>query len=335
MVALADSLRGDYAGALARLETALEIDPNLAFLHLARSHPARFSGDIELCREASVAAVDRAPLDPFILYFAAINISEIPGEEFRAIEWLRRAMSLLPEGFDPAVRLGELYSVLYRPETAQTFFEDVLGRMPAGNLEEHGHASPRAWDGLALARLALADFDGARRAAEQAIEGGGADPPIVAHKNLAWARLGLDDRAGAVAAADEAARRAQTHLNLNPNDFEYLEGLGEILASKGDLAGAERTLRRAREINPGSHVVLEELAQVLACAGHENEALALIEELERRFPKAPGTLAARWVVLEVLGRPEAAEARREAEAASITLTGWLVLYGRLAEMARG
>lgn len=92
------------------------------------------------------------------------------------------------------------------------------------------------------------------------------------------------------AGAREAAERG---LALAPRDLQFLMLLGAAEAEARDLAAAEKTFRRAIEIQPLAFAAYDNLGQVLWLMGRQDEAMAVyrkraeVEGLPLAPPKAP------------------------------------------------
>ena len=116
----------------------------------------------------------------------------------------------------------------------------------------------------------------ARAAAQKAVE---LDPNLAeAHTSLAFAEFwGSLDAAG----ADREFRRA---IELNPNlaraHHWYATFLTQVLRDQDALAQIER----ARQLDPGSKAILADKAVLLYNAGHEEEALALLKQMQASDP---------------------------------------------------
>jgi len=79
-------------------------------------------------------------------------------------------------------------------------------------------------------------------------------------------------------------------------------GLANQLYARGDLNGAEATLRRTAEKHPGSVVVLNNLAQTLSDQGRNIEALAAIDRAGNPEPRFAAAVAeTRALILQRIG----------------------------------
>jgi len=126
-----------------------------------------------------------------------------------------------------------------------------------------------------------------------------------------------------------AERQALSYLDINPNDYQYWSGLGEIRMAKGDFAGAEEALLRAQGINPANHLVQSDLARNLALQGRAAEATQIAEDLYRRFPESAAIAYTRYIVQDLLGDERAYKAREAAEQRGFHGDGWTQVYRRL------
>ncbi|NNF08580.1 MAG: protein kinase [Candidatus Eisenbacteria bacterium] len=323
VLALCESLQGEYERAKERVSQAIAGDPNLAFAHLVRAHASGFSGDLEACREASVAAVSRDPLDPFILHFASLLISEVPGEHERAIEWVQRSARLAPDYFGSAAKLGDIYMLAMQSQKAATAFEHALARMPAG--ETGGHNMAMAWDGLAWAQIGLSKFAEAKRSAELALDAGGKGAPVVAHKNLTFALLALDDPTGAKKAGEIAAAEALSYLQINPLDPQYWFGLGEIYLGHGKFEEGAEAFEKAVSIST-SHISLGGLARIHALLGNQERAESYVKLLSDQFPLSPQTPFSNYVVADLLDLPGKSAHLRQARSLGFDSEGWITVF---------
>jgi Flp pilus assembly protein TadD len=77
---------------------------------------------------------------------------------------------------------------------------------------------------------------------------------------------------------DDAAREFRRVLQEDPNDLESHAGLGQILARKGDWAGAEDALHKATASIESKYTSWHNLAYVLERRGRLDEAIAALDE---------------------------------------------------------
>lgn len=115
---------------------------------------------------------------------------------------------------------------------------------------------------------------------------------------------------GAVAALERtgnaaAARTAYSRfLERWPDNVHAAIGLANVHYSLGALAEAERVLRDAARRDPGSVIVLNNLAQTLSDQGKNEEALPLIERAAAAGgPFAPAVRETRATILKRLKKP--------------------------------
>lgn len=101
-----------------------------------------------------------------------------------------------------------------------------------------------------------------------------------------------------------AASAYATFLERWPEDIGASVGLANAHYALGELAQAEAALRRALALDPGSVVVLNNLAQTLSDAGRSEEALELIERAARisAGAHAQAVGATRELILQRLGK---------------------------------
>ncbi|MFZ5790243.1 MAG: tetratricopeptide repeat protein [Pseudomonadota bacterium] len=165
-------------------------------------------------------------------------------------------------------------------------------------------------DPLAGARAAFAAgrFAEALKLAEARLAAtGGADGTALHLKGLALFRLG--DGLGAIAALDQAARRA-------PANPAILGDLGRMHAAQGAFAQAADCFRRALAIDPEALAEREDLGTALCCLERFDEGAAEYEAVLKRAPRRAGTLLRLARVRIQQGRMPEAE-RLAAEAVRI------------------
>ncbi|MGQ0546847.1 MAG: PA2778 family cysteine peptidase, partial [Betaproteobacteria bacterium] len=108
------------------------------------------------------------------------------------------------------------------------------------------------------------------------------------------------ERAGGTAAARQAYA---AFLERWPANVGAAIGLANTLHAAGELAEAERVLREAERRDPGSAIVLNNLAQTLSDQGRDEEALPFIERAAAAGgPHAAAIEETRRTILERLAR---------------------------------
>jgi serine/threonine-protein kinase len=209
-----------------------------------------------------------------------------PGEAWAlAGECAERALALDPEAAEAYVSLA--WTTVFRdwdwPE-ARRLFDRALALRPTA-------AFPRLW--LGLLRLALGDAGAARGSLAQARE---RDPlSALLFLVLALERIVANDHETALSLGRDAVR-------LRPEHFVSHWVLAMALSASGRSAQARTAQRRALGLSDGGPVMKAVMASMLARAGDEGGARALLDELDRAtgFPSA----YARGAVLVALGDRE-------------------------------
>ena len=123
------------------------------------------------------------------------------------------------------------------------------------------------------------------------------------YPNSAWGYLGqaLAIRVGLsqrwIEGDEMAARKRMYHLarrgvELDPNNFMAYHALGRVLMFNRDVEAATGAFRRAVELNPSSSLATNGLADSLVYIGKTDEALELLEGVERIDPLY--NFALRW-----------------------------------------
>jgi tetratricopeptide (TPR) repeat protein len=152
------------------------------------------------------------------------------------------------------------------------------------SFEAAARARPR--DAVAQAHLGFALF--ARRDLARAREQ--ADRALALQPDLGEAQV-LKGEIG-MALKDAGAARAgyRAALAAGLDGYELRARLGVAALKAGNLAEAERELRRAADLDPEQDEPLRELQQAFEGAGRHAEALALLEEIARRNPQLEAPL---------------------------------------------
>lgn len=259
----------DRAGALARLEAALFLDPALEFRgelyapeYVAAYHDAlrvalhrrkvacsnAINSAVTAMRENDLArarallgeALRMVPDDPDALYNLAL-VDLRAGDESAALAGFERVLALErgnPEGVTAELKVQALNNaaVVYfgRQEylDAETALDEAVRLVPG---------DAKAWFNLALTRQKLGRADAARQALVRARALAPDDVPTL--RALALAEIERADWVAAVALLVEAVER-------EPADAELRLLLGRAQRGLGNLAGAADTLSRAIDLDP-------------------------------------------------------------------------------------
>jgi tetratricopeptide (TPR) repeat protein len=240
--ALANSYRAQGRGheAIALYREALRRNPNDAAAHLGLGTVLvddRNAAEAEAHLRRAVQMLPRQVT-------AWTNLGScliVLGREQEALEVLGQALKLSPEEPGIWTNLGQAWLSLGNRGSAENAFNAVLKLHPDHAAALHGLAdvhreADRVEEAIPLYERALL-----------------IEPSAASYKGLAQALWERGDVARAVALLRESIAR-------HPRDAENHVRLGTMLASGGDLCGAEAACRAALAIKPGNPPALIELA---------------------------------------------------------------------------
>jgi predicted AlkP superfamily phosphohydrolase/phosphomutase/Tfp pilus assembly protein PilF len=246
---------------------------NLAALHLK-------SQNYTAAQEEVDAALKMAPdYLPALMTQASLYMATKQPE--KALELYKH---LIDTGTnEPGVlsRLADLYEKTGRTDAGIRYFETLRARRPQDGEVELGLG--KLWD-------SKKDVAKAESFYRQAIQKDPASPEPAARLYEILKTRGEEKSLESVAA---------NALALNENSTGHHNLMGLILESKRDLAGSERELRRAVELDPDYAGVLANLGSLLARTGRTQEA---IQVLTRAVDKEPGNYEARMNLGAALGK---------------------------------
>lgn len=335
-VAFSRKLYPDARRILARALTQSPGDPKSlrlrAKIDLAENKPADAVQALDLAAKWSAASGE------FQYQLAIANL--LNKDLNRAVNHLREAVRLEPNGVEPALLLSELEIARGNSSEAIGTLLGVIQRAPqigqakmllarayraTGRLDEAittyaaaaqqfpTNSAPSVQLGLVL--IQKERFPEARQAFERSLQ-------IEPLNRMAFEQLvQLDVRAGDRTAA---SARVEKRIADAPNDTLPWLVKSELLRTSGDTSGSESALRRVLELEPDSQRALVALAQLYITTGRNAEALA---ELARAVEKAPDNVGA----LTMIGmlhseNGKVAEARAAYESAlKHKPDAWLVL----------
>jgi len=314
----------DRAGALARLETALGLDPRLDFRgelyspeFVAAYHDAQrvathrrrvnasnainaavaalAGGDLGEARALLGRALALVPDDPDGVYNLAL-VDLRAGDESAALAGFERVLALErgnPEGVTRELKVQALNNAAVVYFGRQEYLDAETALAEAVRLAP---TDANAWFNLALTRQRLGRADEAYAALQRARALAPADVPTA--RALAIAEIERRNWVAAVALLVEATA-------AQPEDADLALLLGRAQRGLGNLAGAAQSFRRARELDAS------------ASLGVAPVAVRLLAETLRERGDLDGSAAAARELLAL--RPDDAD-------------GWL--YVGLAELAR-
>ena len=262
--------------------TRLKPESGTAWYHLARAYALMKPPQLERAVQAVAKARTRAPKDGKTQLEYAVFQAFCLEQLYRVEDALGVYLQLLP-AFPKAKQLrSRAISCLLD----QGRHADALAVAEAG-LE----AYPRdvwCYHGIETASRALGRKDQADQAREfikQYYERQYRSKPSAYNaNNLAWTYAEGNDK------LDEAWELAQQAVEDQPDEPHWLDTLGWVQFKRGDLGGAIKTLKRVADIDPKANYAHYHLAEVLAAAKQDRDALNAV----RRALSIPKLFEERW-----------------------------------------
>lgn len=279
---LASGGRAELAVPYLERATRLRPQSSVAWYHLARAYAMLKPPKFERAAQAAGQARTRAPKhDKAQLEYAVFQAFCLE-QLYRVDEALEVYIQLLP-AFPKA---KQLRSRTITCLLDQARYADALAVAKAGLA-----AYPRdvwCYHGIETAARAMGHKDEVRRAHEfikQYYERQYRSKPSAYNaNNLAWTYAEGNVK------LDEAWKLAQKAVEDQPDEPHWLDTLGWVQFKRGDLAGAIKTLKRVAESDPQANYAHYHLAEVLAAAKRDREALAAV----RRALTIPKLFEERW-----------------------------------------
>jgi Flp pilus assembly protein TadD len=187
------------------------------------------------------------------------------------------------------------------------------------------------WNEALIEGLALGKERQTLEAAAEKIKIGLQQSPQSAGGYLALS--GVLERLGRM---DEAVAAARTAAQLDSQDPQVLRHLGLLLGQTGQAGEAERLLRKAIDLSPGSADLYVVLSHVLQRQQRLDGAIVAAKAAVERDPSAPNALTHCAALLDAKDDPQSAErlARRAIARAPDTVNAHNVLSRALAKQNR-
>lgn len=257
------------------LSAALEKDPYNAMAYGYRACVRRILGDKEGAFDDLRRAQSLYPANGYFRRIMAEWLREDKEVE-GAIAAVATALLLEPWDWNSWELLGELRHGQQRHQEAERAYRTVLRLKP-------GH--PGASTNLASILAFLGQPDAARRTLAQGAPVGSGPAAMT------WSAIGTGEEGKQrFAEAERAYRKA---LELDPELYEALNGLGNTLLATGRHQEAEASLRKAVQLKPGRGAAWVNLGILLKQRGDRTGA----EEAFQKATAAEPSLAPAWFAL--------------------------------------
>jgi len=189
------------------------------------------------------------------------------GKLDQALAALNRAGRVKPDYLIAFLDRGDVYMLQGKPQQAIGEYQKVLKVAP-----RYAYAYLK----LGMTEQGQGQWGRAEAAYRQAIQH---DPDLaLAYNNLAW--LAAERKIS----ASEAPDWAKKATSLKPDNAQFLDTLGWLYRSQGDLAKASATLEKAANMKPPQPEIMLHLAQVHLEQGKRKQARELVDKTLRIKP---------------------------------------------------
>jgi len=275
----------------ASLRRAIETRPEWAQAHFLLGSTLLLQGD----RAGARAEVSRAlELDADLVEAQRVlaRIHASLGDHALAVETGRQVLRRNPG--DVGMRILVAQSLLRQEKLEEALAE--LEAIPEENRGAEAH--------YALGRLfsKKRDWEAARRHLTAAYD------PDSPQFEVLQALLDLDVREGRL---EESAARIESAQQTRPDDSKLNRLKGEVLLYSGKTVEAERSFRRAIELDPNDLSGYQNLARYLAITGRPSEVLTTYEEALKQNPESAPLHMVTGSLYELQSRKQEAMARYE------------------------
>jgi tetratricopeptide (TPR) repeat protein len=291
---LAENRLDEAAGAY---EQARMLNPNLASAHAGLGQIAFLRGDIDAAESHFKVAL-RADENDVQAVTGLGNVAGARGDSARALQMLTQAAELAPN--DPMIQASYAQAMLDQgmPDFAARALDNALAAKPDYPLALLLRADLHVHKG---------DFAAAQSIFASLLARG---------EHVARAHAGLGDIARAQARHDAAVAEYDAALRAQPGLHHAAIRRADALARGGHVSDAIDALRAHIAAYPDAVRAYTGLASLLSQAKRGDEALAVWETAEARWPQDVNLKALHALELDRLGRTAEAVALAEAAAAS-------------------
>ena len=256
---------------------------------LAHHRSGRLAEAEEICRKILAVAPDH----PIVLHF--LGVLAIQSKRYdAAIDWLRRATSIMPDDIEARINLAFALSAVGRSAEAVENYRQVIALAPTHadahyNMAVALHALDRFEEAISSYREAIIqrpDFAEAHSNLGTMLQQCGYIDEAVASFQTAIlsapananAHFNLANAFKEQGRLDDAIAGYQRALAINPDFAAALDNLGVARHERGELDDAIHLYRRALALKPGWAETLGNLATALHEKGFNDEALVHFQQ---------------------------------------------------------
>ena len=300
----------EFDKALAEIEEAIRLEPTRGTTYSQLGIVEHALGRAQAAEAAYLKAVSLAPRNVGV-HLSLANFYWASGRIGEAERVFRQALELEPDHAVANRAMAAFAVSTGRVPEAEKYLKQlarVTGSSGALALADYYLAIGRTADAIdrlqpltadasvrtvATHRIALAHARAGNRAlATQLIDTLLKERPDDAQTNMVKAQLLLED-----GKRDEALAYVQAAVDAEPTSAAGQFALGRLHAARGDVAAAERALRKVLDINPRAAAAQTALANLQLASGDRATALRTAQEAART---APHDLQARFGVARAL-----------------------------------
>jgi serine/threonine-protein kinase len=286
--AVIEKMQGDYAGEIADLRVAIQLDPRDAQARLLLAQAYAGSGNQERADATFETLLKEHPNYWLALtewgkiYWRHANYKQ-------AVELFRQASLIAPAAALPLRLLGGAYLKDEQFEKSEQVSQRSIDFLPAGS----------AYSNLGTAQFWLSEYEKAAVSYQKAVQHSPERYDCWLNLGDCWNQLGR--RANAEAAWQEAVDLAKNRLEVNAKDLETTVDLALLDAKLGEAEASKRLLRTANSLGTPDAEALFAEVEAYELAGERDTALRLLQQCA----------AQGYSRYEILHTPELKELRKD------------------------